>query len=126
MAGQSPAQQNAMSPDLVTILAQFGPAGLMGLLWIMERRHAALRERQLSESHSRIAQQEDAGRILLEVVRDNTRAITSLEHTQQHLLKLARRLDERLTGGRRSTPSARSLAPDHAQGDHDDRSAHAA
>jgi hypothetical protein len=115
-----------MSADLITILAQFGPAGLIGLLWIMERRHAALRDRQLSESHSRIAQQEDAGRILLEVIRDNTRAITSLEHTQQHLLKLARRLDERLTGERGSKPSARSRSPNHAHDDRNDRSAHAA
>jgi hypothetical protein len=85
-----------MPTDLTTIFAQFGPAGLMGLLWIMERRHAATRERQLTEAHQRLSRQDDSIHALLEVVRDNTRAITSLEHTQRHLLHLARGMNERL------------------------------
>jgi predicted component of type VI protein secretion system len=94
-----------MSPELTAIVAQFGPAGLMGLLWIMERRHAATRERHLSEAHQRLAQRDDSVHALLGVVRDNTRAIAALEHTQRNLVRLAERLNDRL--GR---PAGRSAA----------------
>ncbi len=92
-----------MSPDLTAILAQFGPAGLMGLLWIMERRHAATRDRHLSEAHQRLTRQDDSIHALLDVVRDNTRAIAALEHTQRNLVGLAQRLNDRL-----SPPNAES------------------
>ena len=93
-----------MSAELTTILGQFGPAGLMGLLWVLERRHAALRERQLSEAHRRLTAEEREVESLLGVVRDSTRAIVALEHTQRHLVRLAERLDARLALGERLAP----------------------
>ena len=85
-----------MNSELLTILSQFGPAGLMGLLWILERRHAALRERQLTEAHRAVAARDHESTALLDVVRDNTRAIATLEHTQRQVLRTAERLSERL------------------------------
>lgn len=81
-----------MHPELITALAQFGPAGLIGLLWIAERRHAAARDRQLMEAHNKLAMQDHHLEALLKVVRDNTRAITTLEQTQRQLIDLAQNL----------------------------------
>lgn len=85
-----------MSDDLVTIMSQFGPAGLMGLLWILERRHAGVRERQLSEAHRQLVGGQQQITALLDLVRDNTRAIVTLEQTQRHLARVAERIDQRL------------------------------
>lgn len=81
--------------ELATILAQFGPAGLIGLLWIVERRHASSRERQLNEAHRKLAAQNGSLEALLAVVKDNTRAIVTLEQTQRQLIDLARALAQR-------------------------------
>lgn len=82
-----------MSPELLTALAQCGPAGLIGLLWIVERRQAARRDVQLHEAHRRLTAQDQSIHALLDVVRDNTRAITLLEATQRRLIgsQLARK-----------------------------------
>jgi hypothetical protein len=85
-----------MTDDIATILSQFGPAGLMGLLWILERRHAATRERQLGEAHRHLAADQQELAALLHLVRDNTRAIVTLEQTQQRLLRVAEHVNERL------------------------------
>lgn len=79
-----------MNPELITILAQFGPAGLIGLLWIAERRHAAARERQLSESHAKLVAQDQAMQSMVGVIKENTRAIVTLEQTQRQLIEMAR------------------------------------
>src|SRR5688572_24089486 len=89
-------QEARMTAEIISMLSQFGAAGLMGLLWVLERRHAALRERQLSEAHRRLAADEREVESLLDVVRDSTRAMVALEHTQRHLVRLAERLDVRL------------------------------
>lgn len=75
-----------MTADLVPMLTQFGMAGLIGLLWVVERRNAATRERQLDEAHSRLLSAHRDSEVLLTVVRDNTRAIAALEHSQQRLI----------------------------------------
>ena len=82
-------------PDLLQILSQFGAAGLIGLLWLVERRHGSRRERQLSEAHRRIVTQEHALDSMINVVRDNTRAIVALEHTQRQLIELVTHLTGR-------------------------------
>lgn len=88
-----------MSDELTMIVSQFGPAGLMGLLWVLERRHAALRDRQLSEAHRRLALHEHDVAALLGVVRDNTRAIVTLEQTQRQLQRTVERVNQRLAAG---------------------------
>ena len=89
-----------MDQELLTILTQFGPAGLIGLLWIIERRHAAVRERQLSESHGKIMVQDQTLDATIGVIKENTRAIVALEQTQRHLIDLARHIGEAGRGER--------------------------
>ena len=81
-----------MSAELITVLAQFGPAGLIGLLWIVERRSASVRDRQLAEAHATLAQQHNVIDAVVGVIKENTRAIVTLEQTQRQLIALARSL----------------------------------
>jgi hypothetical protein len=81
-----------MNEQMLQIMASFGPAGLIGLLWIAERRHAARRDRQLAEAHRTLMDKDHALDAMINVVRDNTRAIVSLEHTQRQLIELASHL----------------------------------
>ncbi len=66
---------------------QFGAAGLIGLLWLHERRHSAVRDRQLEQAHRRLLTREREVNWLLKVLNDNTRAINSLEHSQRRLIR---------------------------------------
>lgn len=77
-----------IDPALFAQFTHFGAAGLIGVLWILERRHAALRDRQLDEAHVRLAALHRESSVLLDVVRDNTRAIAALEQSQRELLSL--------------------------------------
>lgn len=78
--------------DLITTLTQFGVAGLIAWMWLSERRAAAERERQLAEAHQRILEQRTQLQALIDVVRDNTRAITALETGQRAGVALIERL----------------------------------
>ncbi len=59
-------------------LAGLGSAGLMGAMWLWERRNSRTREQQIDEAHQRIL----ADRVQLDqvftVVRQNTEALTRL------------------------------------------------
>ena len=66
-------------------MAQFGVAGLIAAMWLIERRAAARREVQLDEAHARLMEQREQLTALIEVVTDNTRAMTALETTQRTL-----------------------------------------
>jgi len=81
-----------MSDIATTTLMQFGAAGLIGLLWIIERRFGQKRERQLDESHGTIMRQRQELAALLSVVRENTKAISRLEQSQRHLIRLLEHL----------------------------------
>ncbi len=76
----------------ITALTQFGAAGLIGVLWILERRHAAHRDRQLDEAHRKIATSERDLEALLSVVKENTKAINTLQQSQLHLISLLERI----------------------------------
>ncbi len=93
--------------DLIPIVAQFGPAGLIGLMWLAERRQAAKRERHLSEAHRRIMAQEPSIAALLSVVRDNTRAIASLEGTQRRVIEMIAPPRQRAASGPPAPRAAR-------------------
>ena len=73
---------------MVQMMTQFGAAGLIGILWIWERRLNANRERQLTEAHNQIMEQRYQLEELLKVVADNTSAITSMEECQRRLVTL--------------------------------------
>lgn len=75
-----------MEQDLLNLITQFGAAGLIGWMWLSERRHAAKREQQLTESHERLQEQRLALDQLITLVTENTRAVASLESGQRALL----------------------------------------
>lgn len=92
-----------MNPELTTTLAQLGAAGLIGWLWLAERRAAAARETQLRELHDRILQERPQIAALLAVVRDNTRALTALEAGQRAIVGVVERVGGKM--GAASPPS---------------------
>lgn len=79
-------------PTLATALAQFGVAGLIGWMWLAERRAAQSRERQLDEAHQRLIAERAGQQILIDLVTTNTRALTSLEAQQRELARVLDRL----------------------------------
>ncbi len=81
----------------LTALTQFGAAGLIGLLWIMERRYAVHRDRQLDEAHRKLIDQERDLEALLTVVKENTKAINTLQRGQVQLIHLLERLHKRIS-----------------------------
>ena len=56
-------------------MTQFGAAGLIGWMWITERRAASARERQVGDVHERIMRERREMETLVEVVRENTKAL---------------------------------------------------
>ena len=68
--------------------ASFGAAGLMGALWIWERRLSRTREAQLTEAHDRLMAERGQTRLLVTLVRRNTAALSRLQITQDQLARL--------------------------------------
>ncbi len=68
-----------MDPTLLSSLTPFGAAGLIAFLWLTERKASGERERQLSEAHDRLVRHRSELSLLVNVVRENTRALTALE-----------------------------------------------
>ena len=62
-------------------LTNLGAAGLMGAMWLWERRTSRQREQQLDEAHTRIMSDRVQLSELMDVVRQNTEAITRLAAT---------------------------------------------
>ena len=77
--------------EAVASLTQFGVAGLIGWMWIVERRAAVSRERQIEETHARLMQDKTELEVLVQALRENSRALTALEVGQRGLVGLLRR-----------------------------------
>lgn len=92
-----------MSDPLTQTLLQFGPAGLIGLMWLIERRVSGTRERQLDETHRMLMTQQRELDVLIDVIRDNTRAIQALESGQARLITW---LEHPTTSSRRPSQAA--------------------
>ena len=73
-------------------VTQFGVAGLMGALWIWERSLSRKRERQLNEAHEKLVRQHRELRMLVQLVRRNTRAVERFDQTQQELRHVLERM----------------------------------
>ena len=73
---------------LASDLASFGAAGLMGALWLWERRLSRNREQQLDAAHCRLLEQRDALAVVTDLVARNTVALTTLQETQHQLVHL--------------------------------------
>ena len=76
--------QTSPSLDQFTNLSM---AGLMGAMWLWERRTSRQREQQIDEAHARIMSDRVQLDQLLEVVQQNTQAMTKLAAmlSEQHV-----------------------------------------
>ncbi len=90
-----------LSPGLIGDLTSFGAAGLMGAMWLWERRNSRTREEQLTEAHSRIIRDEQRLSKLIEVVEHNTVAMTRFTETQQSVRQTMADLREEIRNGRK-------------------------
>ena len=97
-----------LTPDLTGPLVQFGAAGLIGWMWLSERRLAEQRERQLREAHDRLAHAAAGVTTLIDCIRDNTRVLAQLEAGQRTLSGL-------LAGMRMAAPRAAPRAEPRAR-----------
>ncbi|MCK4277308.1 MAG: hypothetical protein KAX78_12380 [Phycisphaerae bacterium] len=75
-------------------LASFGAAGLMGAMWLWERRLSRLREQQLSDSHQRILRDEQRLTKLIQVVEQNTSVIARFTETQREITEAVKHLSQ--------------------------------
>ncbi|MCC6422400.1 MAG: hypothetical protein IT447_02900 [Phycisphaerales bacterium] len=75
------------TPIAITDLANLGTAGLMGAMWLWERRTSRQRDQQLDESHTRILADRVQLDQLITLVRQNTEALTRLTTTQEQYLQ---------------------------------------
>lgn len=78
--------------DAAAMLAQFGAAGLMGWMWLSERRAAATREKQLADAHERLLQERSALDVVLRALEGSTRVLTALEVGQRQIIELLGRM----------------------------------
>ena len=89
-----------IEPEMLAVVTQLGAAGLMGVMWLSERRGAAQREQQLSSAHERIMLQQKHLDVLVRALEDNTRALISLMGHQRELAGLLTRLERKGEPGR--------------------------
>ncbi len=78
------------SSPAVDQLTNLGVAGLMGAMWLWERRTSRQREQQIDEAHARIMSDRVQLDQLMDIVRQNTEAMTRLSATQSQLLEQIR------------------------------------
>ncbi|HYO10574.1 MAG TPA: hypothetical protein VER17_16520 [Tepidisphaeraceae bacterium] len=80
----------AAVPAPLDNLASLGAAGLMGAMWLWERRNSQKREEQLDDAHARIMADGVQLEQLMSVVRQNAEAISRLCATQDQFLRQLR------------------------------------
>lgn len=81
-----------MPEQIMQPLAQFGVAGLMGVLWIWERAFSRRRESELSEAHQHLMRQQHELGVVVELVRRNTEAFERFGQLQSQLVELLKEL----------------------------------
>ena len=80
-----------MQTELVQVAAEFGAAGLIGCMWLLERRAATVRERELHEAHAQLKRERVGLKCVLRTLEANTRAISTMEATQARLAAVLER-----------------------------------
>jgi hypothetical protein len=75
------------SPDALSQFTSLGAAGIMGAMWLWERRQSQQRDQQLDESHTRILGDRVQLEQLIEVVNTNAEAMTRLATVQDQLVR---------------------------------------
>jgi len=77
----------AENTDALSQLTSLGAAGIMGAMWLWERRTNSQRDQQLDESHARILGDKVQLDQLIEVVKNNAEAMTRLGTVQDQLIR---------------------------------------
>ena len=77
----------AESTEALTQLTNLGAAGVMGAMWLWERRNSQKRDEQLDDAHTRILGDRVQLDQLIEVVRTNAEALTRLSSLHDQLLR---------------------------------------
>ena len=75
-----------MEMEVLSALTQFGVAGMVCAMWLIERSASGKREQEIREAHAALIGQIEERAALIEVVRDNTRALSMLEAGQRGLV----------------------------------------
>ena len=73
-------------PNLDTI-PSLGAAGLIGVMWLWERRQSTQREKQLDDAHTRIMADKVQMDALIELVQQSTETLSKLALQQDALLR---------------------------------------
>lgn len=90
-----------------TVLTNFGAAGLIAAVWLVERRAAGARERALEQAHERLLGERRDTAILIRLVRDSTRALAAVERTQRAVLDVLGSMASRDRPGSGGDPGGR-------------------
>ena len=85
---------------VISDLTSFGAAGLMGAMWLCERRLNRTREQELVESHQRIKRDEQRLSCLTDVVNKNTAAIVRFVQHQKEQNQILKHLVEEIHHGK--------------------------
>jgi hypothetical protein len=82
--------------SIVSDLTGFGAAGLMGAMWLLERKLSRRREQQITDAHERILRDEQKLVCLTDVVGRNTAAIVRFIENQEHQYEILKHLIKNL------------------------------
>lgn len=85
-----------MYSDFFTELASLGAAGIMGAMWLIERKLSQKRDAQLSKAHSELIAKTERIHCLTDVIKENTVAVTKLNNTQSFQTELLKQLLQEL------------------------------
>lgn len=91
-----------MSLSMMSDLTGFGAAGLMGAMWLWERRFSRARDEQLNDAHARIQRDEQRLSSLTDALERNTAAFVRLNESQQHFDRTLANLTEELRHARQT------------------------
>lgn len=76
-----------MNLGIISDFASFGAAGVMGAMWLWERRLSRAREEQLTSAHQRIIRDEQRLDQVTRVVEQNTAAFVRFTETQREVVE---------------------------------------
>ena len=86
--------------EVASELASLGAAGIMGTMWLWERRNSRQRDEQLTAAHGRVMRDEQRLGKLIEVVEHNTVAMARFTETQNFIRQALADLREEIRNGR--------------------------
>jgi len=77
----------AETTPLFDNITSLGAAGLIGAMWLWERRQSSEREKQLDDAHARIMADGVKLEALMDLVKQSTETMATLVHQNDSLLR---------------------------------------